>query len=215
MRSRVGLFAALAGVALSLLACSSGGSSSNSGPAVGGNEPCAPSDGTDPRFDVWDVNFQPGGRNTMRVTVDTTTADRAAEFRLTVACQGTVLADGVTIGGMPCSFPPPSSTPGVTPECPEVTFGPLPNNLGALSRVQCLFEIVPTEALGIGTGLCADPGRSQYRLTVTVGSDQLPLSQEADNCQAPESCLSTFFGVNLTPLPTATGTPVPTATAVP
>lgn len=212
MRPRPIVLSVLLCAALSPLACSSGGSSDNTGPVTGGMKPCA----TAPLFDVWSTVVNPAGRNDLTVTVDTVNAGHAAEFRLTVACQGVMLDGSPTIAGMPCSFPPPPNADGALPECPRLEVAD--SGLGGLARARCLFEVVPTEPLGIGNGLCADPGDQgigQYRLNATVGGAKLTLTQIADDCSAAESCLATYFGINVTPQPTATVTVTPTITPAP
>lgn len=212
MRGRSILLAWLAGWAV---ACSGGGS--NAGPVNQQIEPCAgavqptatpgpqPTPSVWPVFDVWRMNADPSDHTTLVVSADTTDAETAAELRLTVACQGTIIAQ--TIDGMPCSFPPPPNAPGAMPECPLATI-PL-GSLSNLLRIGCLIEVGPTEPLGIGAGVCANPDRAQYRLRAALDEDDQSLGLAARDCQAPESCLVSYFGINPAPgaPPTPTATP--------
>src|SRR6185369_13958844 len=137
MRALLIVFSLLLCAALAPLACSSGSSSKDAGPVTGAMKPCA----TGPLFDVWSTILNPAGRNDLTVTVDTVNAEHAAEFRLTVACQGVLLDGSPTIAGMPCSFPPPPNADGALPECPRLALAD--SGLGGLARARCLIEVVP------------------------------------------------------------------------
>jgi hypothetical protein len=129
--------------------------------------------------------------NILAVNVDTVDSASASPFRLTVACQGTVVIPA-TISGMACAFPP----PGDVQTCPSASIDLTPLGFGDLRRIGCLIEIGPSEPLG--AGMCADPGHAGYRLTVTL-NNQTPLSLNLDahNCRAPESCLHDVFGIDV------------------
>lgn len=132
------------------------------------------------------------------VSVDTGDQNTATQFRLTVACQGTVVVPA-TFSGMSCTFPPPEG-PDV---CPEVSINL--NNLGFadLRHVACLIEIGPGEPLGFGT--CTDPNRAGYKLTLTLDNQAAnSLALTAHNCRATESCLQEVFGIPIPPTPTPT-----------
>ena len=173
----------------------------------------------EPSFDVWQVNFAPATarptptataiRGTpvlptatavptftpqpqvLAVSVNTVDSGSASPFRLTVACQGTVVIPA-TIDGMDCAFPP----PGVIDTCPSKSPDLTPFGLGDLRRVGCLIEIAPTEPFGVG--MCADPTRAGYRLNVTLnGQEPLSITLAAHNCRAPESCLHDVFGIDV------------------
>jgi hypothetical protein len=155
-----------------------------------------------PVSDVWSIDFNPADRAELAVSLDTINAADAAEFRLIVACLGSVVAQ--TIGGAPCTFPPPPNAPDAVPECPVAGINLA--NYVALARVSCLIEITPTQPLDIGSGVCANPQRAQYRLTAMVDQDRVGLTLAAHDCQAPQSCLQTYFGINVGATPTPTPT---------
>lgn len=216
---------------LSLIACSSGGGKKATGSATQRIQPCigAPAPATAtvagsppatatpggetptpvlwPVFDVWDIDVTPNGHNQLIIAVNTTGSGTASEFRLSVACQGLLFAE--VIDGQACAFPPPPNAPDAMPQCPVASI-----DLGALnrlSRLTCLAEVVPTEPLDIGSGLCTNPDRADYRLSATINGNGLPLSIAADDCVAETSCLGAFFNINVS----ATVTPAATASATP
>ena len=191
MRARSLLLSLL--ICITLLGCDSGGGGSDSATSVSPGMPCS-----DNIFDVWGTSFVPLNADHLSVNVELNEPNHAAQFRLTVACQA-MLIDG---SASPCS----SSTPsGTVP--PTLFCAPLPNGLDGLSRTSCLIEIVP-----IGECAAADGDNiATYRLSMTVGQNRVPLTFVADNCMATGSCLAAFFGINVTPNPTAT----PTATPLP
>lgn len=218
--------------ALLLAACGGGGNSSSSvvnqaiTPCYGAD---LPTPNATPAFDVWQANFAPSTpiptpsaplgspgpltptptagtptpQGLLEVSVDTVNAASAAEFRLTVACQGTVVAETTGTSpagtGMPCSFPPPSNgTSDTTPLCPSVMLYLSDFGFSDLRRLGCLIEIGPTQPLGIGVGMCADPTHADYRLTVTLDNiAPFSLILAAHNCRAPESCLQDVFGIDV------------------
>jgi hypothetical protein len=172
-----------------------------------------------PAFDVWQASFAPPTPrstptatpirgtpvlptataaptftpqpNILAVSVDTVDSASASPFRLTVACQGTVVIPATTIG-MTCTFPP----PGDVQTCPSANPDLTPLGFGDFRRIGCLIEIGPTEPLG--AGMCADPGHAGYRLKVTLnGQTPLSLTLAAHNCRAPESCLHDVFGIDV------------------
>jgi len=184
--TRLALGAALAAAAL-LAAC--GGSAPTPTNVTASIEPC--NQGL-PAFDVWNANFEPSGRSQLIVAVDTTNAEFASEYRLTVACNGAVVA--ATFSGQPCQFPPPSAS-GETPQCPLASVDL--SSFANLSRVGCLAEVVPTQPLLVGVGECADPTRADYQLRVTLDNTAaLTLTLDARDCRAPESCLHDQFGID-------------------
>jgi hypothetical protein len=173
----------------------------------------------EPSFDVWQASFAPPTprptpsatpirgtpvaptataaptftpqENILAVDVDTVGSGSASPFRLTVACQGTVVVPA-TIGGMACAFPP----PGDIQTCPSASIDLTTLGFVNFRRLSCLIEIGPTEPLGVG--MCADPGHADYRLTVTLnGQTPLSLTLAANNCRAPQSCLHDVFGIDV------------------
>jgi hypothetical protein len=182
-----------------------------------------------PAFDVWQAIFAPGtprptatSTPTFRtppaipatpaptatpedrilfVSVDTGDQNTASQFRLTVACQGTVVVPA-TFDGMLCTFPPPGPGPDV---CPKASINL--NQLGFADQrhVACLIEVGPGEPLGFGT--CSDPDRAGYKLTITLNNQAAnSLTLAAHNCRpqgAAQSCLQDVFGIAI---PTTTPT---------
>jgi hypothetical protein len=211
---RVWLIASCGILAVLLSACSGGGGSSNSNGSAQTQflQPCAatacptPQVGTCGAFDVWQADFEPQNRMTLTGSVDTTGSDRAAGFRLSIACQGILFA--AATGGAPCSFPPPT-TGGAEPECPSIAFSLA--DLTGNRRVRCLAEVASTEALGIGNEQCADPGRADYKIQLAINGQLLSLTLAADDCLASASCLQQFFSIDVS----ATATPAPPATPSP
>ncbi len=130
------------------------------------------------------------------VSVDTGDQNTATQFRLTVACQGTVVIPA-TFGGMLCTFPPPEG-PNV---CPEVSINLNDLGFADLRHIACLVEVGPGEPVGFG--MCSDPDRAGYKLTLTLNNQAAnSLALEAHNCRATESCLQQVFGIPIPPTPT-------------
>jgi hypothetical protein len=139
----------------------------------------------------------PTPQNILAVSVDTVNAASASEFRLTVACQGTVVIPS-TIDGMACTFPPPPLMPGDMPQCPSARVDLNDFGFGNLRRVGCLIEIGPTQPLDVGVGMCNDPTHTDYRLNVKLSNQPaLSLTLPAHNCRATQSCLQEVFGINV------------------
>ncbi len=149
-----------------------------------------------PSFDVWRANFAPNGRTLITAEVNTRKSSTAAELRLTLACQGEIVAS--EISGRPCSDPPPQIEPGDTPECPLIMIdvGDLDFDDDSDGRIDCLAEIGTTQSLDIGTGGCTDPALADYRLRMTIDTAALALDLDANDCRAPESCLESRYGLS-------------------
>ncbi|MDX2169609.1 MAG: hypothetical protein SF182_21245 [Deltaproteobacteria bacterium] len=175
--------AALPLAALTLLAAC--GDPEAPGTVNGSIEPC---DDGEPSFDVWQADFAPNGRTTLSARVDTRNSQNASNFRLVVACGDTVVID--TTDGTTCSERP----PGGDPDCPlaAVDLG----SLASQSRVQCLAEIGPSAALGLG-GACANAARADYALVMRIDDAALALDRVAHNCRAPSSCLQDDFDIDV------------------
>ncbi len=201
MRARSLVLSLLCCVTLSLLACSSGGGSSG-GNSVTNGMPC-----DDITFDVWRASFVPMNADHISIAVDLNQPNHAAQFRLTVACQG-LLIDESTPGCTVVTPDPDDVSPPPSLSCKV----PLPNGLSSLSRATCLIEIFPMDQCAAAGG----DNIANYRLTVMVGNNVITPTLAADNCIATDSCLATFFAINVTPNATVTpGPPTPTATPNP
>src|SRR5262245_7699043 len=85
-------------VCTALFACDSGGGS-DSADSVSNGMTCS-----DNIFDVWRTTFVPSNADHLNVVLDLNQPNHAAQFRLTVACQGVVI-DG---SAPPCSTPTPN-----------------------------------------------------------------------------------------------------------
>jgi hypothetical protein len=146
-----------------------------------------------PAFDVWRADFAPNVRQTISGFVDTRDDGTAAEFRLTVACEGKVVAE--TISGVLCTYDAPKVKDGPDPECPSFSIDV--DDIDFNGRIECLAEIGTTESLRIGTGGCADPEIARYGLRMSVGTDPLALDLVADDCRDRDSCLEADFGIDV------------------
>jgi hypothetical protein len=173
--------------ALALLATTGWGCGDSTAPGSeeASIEPCNQGQ---PSFDVWRADFAPNGRRSLVARVDTRDGAFASGFRLVVACEGEVVIE--TTDGQECSETPPGGG-----QCPldEADLG----DLADLPRVECLAEVGPTQPLGLDAGDCADPGRADYTLRMTIDRAALALDRVAHNCRAPESCLQDDFDIDV------------------
>ena len=169
-----------------LAACGGGGSSPGTEKST--IVPC--NQGT-PAFDVWRAVFFTNGATRITASVDTVSADSAAEFRLVVACDDKVVLN--TIAGAACSDPPPAHGGG-SPECPLGTIDVADLPVG---QVECLAEVGSTQSLHIGVGNCADPTHADYKLVLRLDLADLALDLVADDCRDTFSCLQRQFGIDV------------------
>lgn len=170
-----------------------GGDDSAPGTVEGTVRPCNQGQ---PAFDVWRADFAPNERMQITAQVDTLHAETAAEFRLTLACQGEIVAD--EIDGRPCTHQPPQRRDGDTPECPFISIDVDDLDFGDDDddgRIECLAEIGTTESLNVGTGGCTDAAAADYRLRMQIDSAALALDLVADDCRDRDSCLESMFGI--------------------
>jgi hypothetical protein len=168
------------------IACGGGGSSPGTEKST-----IVPCDQGTPSFDVWRAVFFTNGATRITASVDTVSADSAAEFRLVVACDDKVVLN--TIAGAPCSDPPPAHGGG-SPECPLGTIDVADLPVG---QVECLAEVTSTQPLHIGVGNCADPTHADYELFLRLDVADLALDLVADDCRDTFSCLQRQFGIDV------------------
>jgi len=184
MRTHPTFLIAIAATIL-LSGCSTGNDKAP-GTEEGSIRPC--NDGQ-PAFDVWRADFAPNGRTTITAQVDTSSSATAAEFRLTLDCQGKIVA--TAIDGRACSDDPPKIAEGNDPECPLITIAvdDLDFANDTDGRIECFAEIGVTEALEIGTGGCADPATADYRLRMQIDAAALALDLVDNDCRDDKTCL--------------------------